>query len=131
MNKSVLFIFVAFSLFSCKEPLEKQVVGNWIDTDFKRYKHTKSGRSEDFVIDTVEMTFLEGRKLVMNNDTTELIFEDNGYLYDATRYKMRQPEDEWYTLRILEISDSSMELEFFWLRDTVNLKIKKLHPNKV
>lgn len=130
MSKLTPFLLAICAMLSCQEPLEEQVVGHWIDTNHKSYIHTKIGPWDKFVLDTVEIIFLDGGKWVVNSDTSDLVFKDNGYVYDAENYKSRQPSDEWYTFRVLDISDTSLKLEQFWFRDTVNLKRKEItHPN--
>jgi len=122
MAKLTPLLLALCCLSSCVEPIEKQVVGNWVDTNHKAYTHSLKGRSEKFFIDTVWISFLEGGRLVTGTDTTDLVYKDDGYAYDAEDYKTRQPEDEWYTIRILDFSDTTMTLVFFWFGDTVNLK---------
>ena len=74
------------------------------------------------------MAFLEGGKWVAFHDTFDLIFEDNGYAYEAEAHKNRKPEDMWFTFRIIGLTDSTINLELFRLfgiRDTVNFKRKE------
>ena len=122
MTKLSPFILAISCLLSCQIPVEEQVVGNWVDTNFKNYTQTLKGRSEKFVIDTVSLTFLKGGSLVAGTDTIDLVFEEDGFAYEAESYKTRQPEDEWYSIRVLDVTDTTLTMVFFWFRDTLNLK---------
>lgn len=128
MTKLTFFILTVCGLYSCRQPIDKRLVGHWVDSNHKTYKYTKYGRTNKYVLDTVNMVFLEGGKWVVYSDTFDLVFEENGYVYEAEAYKKREPEDTWYTFRILELTDSTINLELFGLfgiRDTVNLNRKE------
>lgn len=130
MSKLTPFLLAICALLSCQEPLEKQVVGHWVSPNFvaQRRDFYNGNRWTDTM--TVRLTFLKGGRLVTETDTLDMIYKDDGFAYDMEGYKTRKPEDEWYTLQILDISDSTMKVVFFWNNDTVNLKRKEItHPN--
>jgi len=110
------------SLLSCEQSMEQRVIGTWVSTAHKSYVHGLKGRTDKFVIDTVSITFLEHSKAVLGIDTVDLIFREGGYVYTAESYANLKSGDEYFDFHILDVTDSTLTVEFFWGRDTVFLR---------
>jgi hypothetical protein len=122
LKKLIPKILALISLAACQKSLESRVIGNWANKNHRSHTLTLKGRSDEYVIDTVSLKFLNGSRIVFGDDTVDVKFRNEEYVYTTENYLKWKPGDEFFDLHILDVTDSTLTVEFFGGRDTVLLK---------